>query len=194
MVVSVYVGFWRRFAALLIDLVLMLPLYAALRTLGLGPYVADAVNLVLLCVAYCLFLSSRWQATPGMRVMRVLAVDDALKPLPRGRVALWCAVSVGAVLLVFAPVLSVRPTAEMDAINHKVLEAKLAGKDPVSAFDGYSSQQVADYAHKSEQLRKRAPLSVLLMLLWVGTVVAGKEKAGLHNWLVRVRFVRGKVV
>ncbi len=190
--VSVYAGFWRRFAALLIDLLLMLPVYLLMRNLGLGTYVADLVNLVLITVAYTLFLASRWQATPGMRLMRVMGVDVQHERLALPRIVGWCALSVALILVVLAPMLSVLPTAETDEINKKVIEAKFAGKDPLSVFDGYTSEQVTAYAEHNERLRKRMPITLLLGFAWIATIVVGKQKAGIHNTLVGVRFVKGR--
>lgn len=189
----IYAGFWRRVAALFIDLLLMLPFYVALQKIGFGPYVADAANLLLLCIVYALFLSSRWQATPGMRLLHVAAVDVQHARLGRMQVATWCAVSVVGILIVFAPVLSVTPTPETQEINHKVLEAKFAGQDPLSVFNDYTPEQVAAYAEQAETLRKRAPICLLLAFFWIATIVLSKQKAGVHNVLSGVRFVKGRV-
>lgn len=188
-----YAGFWRRFAALLVDLLLMLPVYVALQKIGFGPYVADAINLLLLCIIYALFLSSRWQATPGMRLLHVAAVDVQHARLDSARVARWCGVSVVGILIVFAPVLSVTPTPQMQEINHKVLEAKFAGQDPLSVFNDYTPEQVTAYAEQAETLRKRTPLMLLLVFGWIATIVLSKQKAGVHNLLSGVRFVKGRV-
>lgn len=190
--VMVYAGFWRRCMALLIDLLLMLPVYLLLREAGLGPYVADAVNLALICVLYCLFLASRWQATPGMRAMRVKAVDETHAPIGKGKAAIWCVASVVGVMLVFAPVLRVKPSPETQAITHKVLEVTMAGQAPETAFDGYTAEQVEAYAMYNERLRQMFPVTLLLGFVWAGTVVVGKQKAGLHNWLVGMRFLKGR--
>ena len=80
-------GFWRRFAALLLNLIYFIPIYSLIGLLVHGGSFLYRV-LVVSCPVVCsvMFLSSRWQATPGKRAfgIYVIRADDG-QPVSKQR-------------------------------------------------------------------------------------------------------------
>lgn len=189
--VSPYAGFWRRAAALLIDLAIGAPVYVVLREAVVQPW-ADSVYLALLCVAYCAFLASAKQATPGMRVMKVYAVSDTGARLSEGRALVWCVASIGALAIVFTPVFLLQKDVDVLAVNDTLMQGKAQGKSPDSIVADVEALTGMPYAEYYGKLYRAFLITVGLAMLWAGTVVAGKQKAGVHNWLVGVRFLEGR--
>lgn len=188
-----YVGVGRRAVALLIDMVLMVPVYVLLMALPFTPLLQEVVYLLLVVLAYAVFLASRWQATPGMRLMRVVAVDAAHEKLSQAKAAGWCAISLMAMAVVCAPVMMIEQPPAAKAITEQAVAATLNGQKAETILGNFSEEDVAAYAAYNERIRKAYPLTLLLGFAWIATVAVGKQKAGVHNWLAGVRFVPGRM-
>jgi uncharacterized RDD family membrane protein YckC len=83
-----YAGFWDRFVAFLLDMLLlvgfMIVLNAAIETVTPNSSAADRLSfaaLLLGCVYFAAFESSPWQGTPGKRLLRIKVVDLHLQPV-----------------------------------------------------------------------------------------------------------------
>ncbi|MEY4761276.1 MAG: hypothetical protein RLZZ200_1132 [Pseudomonadota bacterium] len=105
----VYSGFWRRFAALAVDAVLLVALMLAISEavgwpgLLLREEFAPRLGAFVVSVVYFVgFESSGWQATPGKRAVRIKVTDLSGHRLSIGR-AVWRRV---AELLSFVPFLT----------------------------------------------------------------------------------------
>jgi uncharacterized RDD family membrane protein YckC len=69
-----YSGFWLRVAALLIDFLIMLPVYAVFAILEKQPdlfWIAFLGSVVTGWLYFALFESGGWQGTPGKRLMKI---------------------------------------------------------------------------------------------------------------------------
>lgn len=164
-------GFWRRFASVLIDGMLFMPLSLA------GLYILlvhselyllyMAINLLILAVYYTLMVSSRWQATIGMRVMAVYGVDEHEQKLKHRHTLKWLAISMGFFLLSYLPMFIIVP--------------------PGSSFEEQmKATQTASYWYAML-------FSYVFLFVWALTIGLSKRRVGLHNRLAKVRFLKGRV-
>jgi hypothetical protein len=186
----VYAGFMRRLFALLIDLVLAAPIYFGLRAVVPQLWMADAVYMGFLCVAYGLCFCSLHRATPGMRVMKIHAVDAQGNGLTYARVGAWFGASIVMMLVVFSPILWLQKNVDVMAVNKIITEGTAQGQSPdviMQAFEAKTGMNYTDYLNK---LGTAFVLMLVLAFGWIATIVAGKQRAGLHNWVTGVRFVR----
>lgn len=175
-----YAGFWRRAAALVVDGLLATPIYIALGFVFAG-YGRDVVLTVLMLAAYTWFFASAWQGTPGMKLLKVKAVDDAGSRLSHGRALLWCVANGAALAIIMGGMIYLQVTYDFDAVTAKVQSGDMAGAQELLgmsfvAFYGYTLAAFAVFA--------------VLAIIWALTIALGRQKAGLVNRLCGVRFVR----
>ncbi len=183
-------GFMRRLIALLIDLVLCAPVYFGLRAVVPQLWMADAIYMGFLCVAYGVCFVSRYQATPGMRVMKIRAVDAQGNRLSYGRVAAWFGISIVMMLVVFSPILWLQKDVDVMAVNKIITDGTAQGQSPDAIMAAFEMQTGMNYTEYLNKLGTAFVLMLVLAFAWIATIVAGKQRAGLHNWAAGVRFVR----
>ena len=187
---SIYAGFWRRLASVLIDLVITLPVYVGLRATAEPLWIADAVYVPLLCVMYCYCFASKKQATPGMRIMRVKAVDVQGARLGFGRTVVWCVTSLVVMTIVMSPIYFLQKEIDVRAVNAVMVQAQkqqLSADVVVAEVEALTGMPYDEYYGK---LYRAFLISLGLIMLWIGTIVAGKHKAGVHNVMTGVRFIK----
>ncbi|MDX1974899.1 MAG: RDD family protein [Rickettsiales bacterium] len=188
-----YAGFWRRVAATTIDMMWFSPLYVMMLW-QLGDNSTEIVFILIGLLFYVLAFSSRWQATPGMRLCRVYVVNTSNQRLPPAQSLWWGITSFFGVLVCFAGLFYLETIVDVNAINNLLLtnmdvlyEAQQGIIDPRLSellngmdYDAYQRlSQVALYA------------TIALLVLWSLAIALPKNKAGFHNWLCKTRFLIG---
>jgi uncharacterized RDD family membrane protein YckC len=89
-----YVGFWKRFFAACIDMALYSPLYWGIEeNMGYGSMSAEMIFTAIALFSYAFFFSSKWQASPGMRLMGFHVSDEHGARISYGRALWWGVVS-----------------------------------------------------------------------------------------------------
>lgn len=182
-------GFWRRSAALSVDMLLLLPFYMlAMRYVTVWPAIQLVVTLVPM-VAYVFFLSSSWRASPGMRLMRVEAVGADGQPLSKLRAAAWVLASIFFFLIAFAPLLYVQWW--MHAYDLLPLAAGMqAGMlSPEEFAMEVQARSGLSLMALNGLVVMCSAVSLVLCLIWALSIVISRKKVGFHNWLSATRFI-----
>jgi uncharacterized RDD family membrane protein YckC len=169
-------GFWRRWAACVIDelifgFFLMLPFIALLGPAWILQHIGPYFAFILLCYIayYVLFLSSIYQATPGKWLMSVYIVsaEDQGRLSPAralGRFAVFT--GPGIVMLFIFPFFAGQ---------------LLSGNSPEEARAIFASPIFRD-------IRRVSGLYVLLL---AATIAFTREKTGIHDLICKTRAVMG---
>lgn len=199
-----FAGFWRRLGAHIIDFVVMsvliwLPLWLIVgqKAMEQGS-IAQWVPTLFGIAYYVGFLGSKYQATPGKRLMGVYIVraDDHM-PLDHARAAFRYFVYMGPflVLMAFQPTLAERIKDVPLDEQRQYLEIK----KKMSSFEKITEEEAAFMNRVSSKEKmidtpygKAALLAVLYSMIQACMVAFLKEKTGVHDLLTKTRAVRGR--
>lgn len=189
-----YAGFWRRFCAGLIDLLLFTPFYYGIRFLSGDQHrwIAEGVYFILALLLYGWFFTSKIQASPGMYLMKFHVCDTEGRKLTFLRVMLWnIAVAIGWAVCCAGvmyldynfdinAVLDMMDscTKEKIAVNECNREIETILNIP---FQSFIQLAVASFI-----------MAMFLSLIWALSIVLSPDKAGFHNLLCKTRFVKGR--
>jgi|GEM_PF-5961603 len=181
----VYAGFWRRcFSAVIDSLILLIPISVvnifAWKDVGL-PVVVGFAQLVWLSY-YAFFESSKWQATPGRRLMSVCLVSEKGEPVSLAlcalRYVIWILPCVPYILFLMSPQYI------------KIVEAVVYMKLPSPEARRFLNQSHLDAVL---QMRTTGLIGAGGMLLLTCLPMAfTKQKTALHDMLVKTRMLKGK--
>lgn len=185
-----YAGLFRRFLSVLIDLLIATPLYFLLFASIPNPQLADAVFIALMVVAYTLLFSSRWQATPGMRAMHVMIETVDHRRLSVLRAFGWCMVSALFMAVAFGAMIYLQTRFDLAAIQQKIIEAQQTGNE--ASMQRLEALMGMPYPQFQRLLLMSLAVTGILTLGWIASIIFGRQKAGWHNQLCGVRFVKGR--
>ncbi|NBQ76938.1 MAG: hypothetical protein EBU14_16615 [Acetobacteraceae bacterium] len=182
-------GFGARCMAVTIDGFIVLPLTWATEYLQ-NIALQQTLSMLVLVIYYVGFLGSRWQATPGMRLLKLEMRMADLRAVTHGRAAQWIGMSVLVMLLCMAPlayvfwlIFSVMPLAELQT-------AMQSGTDP-AALIGMIPERLGMSAEAFERTRIYGVLSTLFLLgFWCISTLVMKQQRGLHNLLASTLIVK----
>lgn len=199
-----FAGFWRRMGAHMIDFIVLSILVWLPLWLIVGQEAMQQGSIVqwvptLLGIAYYVgFIGSKYQATPGKRLMGVYIVraGDHM-PLDHARAALRYFIYMGPFLLLmaFQPTLAER----MKDIPLDEQKQYLEIKKKMSNFEKITEEESAFMNRVSSKQTlvdtpygQLALLAVLYMIVQACMVAFTKEKTGVHDLLAKTRAVRGR--
>jgi hypothetical protein len=191
-----YAGFWRRFLAGMIDCALGLPLYYFMI---LHPFYKDhpfALNIfyfALFSVFYTGCFLSPWHASPGMWIMRFQARSRDGNFPGAGRVIGWIIMTWVGWLLCGSGLCYISAHFDLNAVNdlqQSCAEQNLDAKD--------CDDQIADllqmpYESFAAMYHAALIMGCVLAVIWMLSVALSSEKAGFHNAICGMRFVRGRL-
>lgn len=180
-----YAGFWARFGAVTIDMICVMPLYVALLWLDVPTHWIDILGFAVVCSMYLVALSSRFQASLGMYLMRVKAVNLRGEPLSIWDVLRWILASIIMMTIAMGGMLYLYFSYDIEAIMQAV---KRQDMYEVQALAGMSFFQFYGW------LMLSFVWSLVVFIIWSLTVALGKQKAGLHNWACGIRFIKDEPV
>jgi uncharacterized RDD family membrane protein YckC len=190
-----YAGFWRRFAAACIDLLLSTPFYIALRWLLPSPsWLADTVFIFLWLGFYVLLFASPKQGSPGMWMMgfRIVSAKDHAR-ISYGRALWWAASSLAGWLAVGAGVLYLQLRYNLDSISacayarfSPALERQCGGRSLDDLFGTGGLQAFLFWA----MIALGAFFGI--SFIWALSIGLSGEKTGFHNVLCGTRFIRNE--
>lgn len=190
-----YAGFWVRFGAVCIDLLLSAPLYHGLSYLA-GPrgWAGEAVFTVLLILAYPLFFSSRWQGSPGMYLFNIRITDAVGNRISFMRGLNWILTSLVVWLLCFAGVLYLQ--SRFDLIGIAQLELSCFQQNVAFEDCAHEIESAAgiSFASFSALVDAALGLFVFLTFIWALSIALPKDKTGFHNLICGTRFLKGRPV
>jgi len=188
-----YAGFWRRFAAAIIDIISFLPLYY-LVTQIVSDYGHQAIlEVVLTILAYTFLFASPLQATLGTYVMNFHICDKE-----GGRISLkhsffWAVTWAFGSALCLAGVIYLQSNFDIMAIGDLW---KSCGEEQVSDID--CIKEIEDiikipYANFISMVYGALGMWFFMCMIWILSISLSKDKTGFHNILCKTRFVKGRL-
>lgn len=187
-----FAGFWRRAVAVMIDLALSTPLYLLLEGLGTQRWVFEAMYLVVLSALYAAFFAGRWQASPGMRVMRVIIVDTEGRRISHKRALWWVVTSVAGMAIAFGAILWLQTTFDVEKVNEASFAMMAGDISPDQMMAQVEAVVGMPYVQFYGMLVTASVITFLLCLIWMISVGAGRQKAGFHNRICGTRLIVGR--
>ncbi len=190
-----YVGFWVKMFAPVLDVIIFIPLYLAIKMLcgEQHPILGEVAFSVFALIAYGLFFASRWQATPGMRVLNFHACDDHGSRLSYGRSLWWSAISSLGMVLCFSGVIYMQYRFDLVAILQLLrscAEENVRAEDCMAEVENITT---IPYETFYTMLLSSVGLAVFLLLIWALSVALARDKSGFHNLICHTRFVKGRL-
>ncbi|MFZ4126177.1 MAG: RDD family protein, partial [Rickettsiales bacterium] len=151
--------------------------------------IGEIVFTVIIMVFYTVFLSSRWRATPGMRLTKIEAVGADGAPLSKAHALYWCIASSLFACLAFAPILYLNWWMQHYGVMEMIAAMQSGQIDPAT----FSMELQVKTGLNAMQMQGMFIVSLLmtaaLCLVWALSIVLSKRKIGFHNWLAATRFV-----
>jgi uncharacterized RDD family membrane protein YckC len=206
-----YAGFWVRFIAACIDLLVYAPVFVGLRY-GLDriahasgavdasvdyisaqilpsttyQWTVEGVFDVLALLTYAWFLSCRWQGSPGMYVMKFHIGDKDGKRIGFLRAFMWCLTAVIGWLLCFAGVLYMQK--DIFIVKDMLVSCNDQKVDIPDCIPEIEKVIGIPFASYEQLIFAAAGLAVFLYLIWALSIALPKDKTGFHNLLCGTRF------
>lgn len=189
-----YAGFWIRVIAATIDLLLYTPLYLFIKKYCGSNHIIlrEVVFSVIALGSYAYFFSSKWQASPGMLLMKFHVCDEDGNRLSYPRALWWGVVSSFGVLFCCAGVLYMQYYFNISALNELLLscaEENVRTEDCLAEVErliGIPYQTFAMMAGAS------VIMAVFLLLIWSLSVALARDKSGFNNLICHTRFLKGR--
>lgn len=190
-----YAGFWVKVSATIIDLVLSTPFYLGIRLLWgeQHPVLSEITYIALLLCGYATFFASKWQATPGMRIMKVYACDQQGQRLTRSRTITWVVVSSTGFAMCLFGIIYMQMRFDLAAVLQLL---KSCAEENVRIEDCAVEVETLigiPYETFSMMSISSLVLALFLLLIWSLSVALAKDKSGFHNLICRTRFLRGRL-
>jgi uncharacterized RDD family membrane protein YckC len=174
---SEYAGFWRRFLAVCIDLLLSTPVYYGVKALA----------------GQQGFFSSRWQASPGMYVLRFRITDAHGARIGFGRGLYWMATSLVMWLICFAGVAYLQSQFDLYGIAQlrlSCLQQNIAEEECRNIIQ--ESANNISYTAFMLLVYASLGLFVFLTFIWALSIALSRDKTGFHNVMCGTRFFKGR--
>ena len=173
----IYVGFWRRLVAMLVDLLILLPylfvwwIFDALRL----PFIIPALFSVIFTAWYAIYLVQKFGGTPGKLIMGIrIAMLDGSKVTARAAVMRYAVLFCTSTLLALAMAMS------------------------SFSLEGTPSYETLDFIDKQIKLKAVAPawygLVHWLEQIWIWsefiTMLFNKKRRALHDFMAGTVVIR----
>lgn len=191
---SYYAGFWRRFLAVCIDLLLSAPFYYGIKAL-VGPqsWLGEIVFAIVMILAYPAFFSSRLQASPGMFLLKFRITDAEGQRISFGRGVYWIATSLVIWLICFAGIAYLQSQFDLYGIAQlrlSCLQQNIA-EEECRHIIAESANNIS-YTDFMLLIYASLGLFVFLTFIWALSIALPKDKTGFHNLLCGTRFLTGR--
>jgi len=189
-----YAGFWVRFFAACIDMIVYTPFYIGLRYL-LGPtyqWQAETIFAIFALVTYAWFFASKWQGSPGMHILKFHICGAGGERIGFWHALIWGVTSMAGWMVCFAGVLYLQARFDVNAVNQlsfSCVQENIAPEDCNAEI-----QQIIGipYSVFASMMLAASGLALFLCLIWALSIALPKDKTGFHNLLCRTRFVKGR--
>ena len=182
-------GFWRRAAALVLDGIITLPFIGLLKMLG-DVWLELALAMAFYSAYIVVAFGSAWEASPGMKIMRVRIVNGEGTRLGYGGAARWIGSSLIVTLVCMAPYLWFLNFITTHIPMETFVAAQRTGESPaillekVADLEGLPLETMAQYAVMS------SIGTLLLFIFWMLTVAVLPKKRGIHNLFAKTYMVK----
>ncbi len=185
-----YAGFWVRFMACVIDLIVYTPFYLAMKwAAGDHKYWAEGVFMVFALFSYAWFFASKWQGSPGMHVMHIHIQTVDGQRLSWLHAFVWSLVGTIGWVLCFAGIIYLQARFDLEAINNYLNQVATSGQ-PLQLDDPTLHQLTGmDPIDYSTLVLVVVAVTIILCIIWALSVAIPKNKSGFHNVICKTRFI-----
>ena len=169
-----YAGFWIRFFAFIIDMIVLIIITLPLTFLGLSEEVIDWTSMLISVLYFVIFTSSVYQATPGKQLLKIKICSDRFERITIARSFLRCVL----------PLAFFGGTSALMAMFSIDVATSIAGK----TAEGYD---VSDYERGIATIQVTGLLIIhlLSLLIWYGMAGWTKQKTALHDKICKTRVI-----
>lgn len=213
-----YEGFWKRFFAACIDLALYMPVYIGLRYLfdivalhipGLPLTSVDADFAsaasrpseiyrwwfesffgIFALGTYAWFFSSKWQASPGMHLLKFRITDGQGNRISYMRALAWGVTGTFGWLICCAGILYLQK--DIQAVHDMLISCQEQKIDAVDCIPEIEKVIGIPFASFERLMYAAAGLCFFMFLIWALSIALPKDKTGFHNLICNTRFLKGR--
>jgi len=189
-----YAGFWLRFLAAVIDIIVYIPFYygIGLAFNNLSHWWAEGVFFVFALLTYAWFFASPLRASPGMYLLKFHICDVEGERISYLRALMWGISGAVGWSFCFAGVIYLQSRFDIFAVRDLLNSCQtenMAMDDcqreietliniPFASFIGLTYAALA--------------LALFLSVIWALSIALPKDKTGFHNLICGTRFVKGR--
>lgn len=188
-----YAGFWRRFFAAVIDMVIYTPVYYGIHAACRNHGLAEIIFAVVAVVSYAGFFASKFQASPGMLLLNFHVCDVRGGRINFKQALLWNVVAAIGVAICFSGLIYMQYHFDLVAIRDLMLSC---AEENVRMEDCMSEAETSlniPYSTFSTMSVVSLLLAVFSLTIWTLSVALAKDKAGFHNLICHTRFIKGRL-
>jgi uncharacterized RDD family membrane protein YckC len=188
-----YAGFWLRFFAACIDMLIYTPIYYGLQFLlkdFYQPLLSEAIFVILALIAYSVFFASKMQGTLGMYILKFRICDKEGKKISLSRAFYWTLSSAIGWSLCFVGIIYLQIKFDILAINDLLKSCEIHNvtiNECIAEVENITQIPFETFQHLSIVAMTMA---AFLSLIWALSIALPKDKTGFHNLLCGTRFVK----
>ncbi len=189
-----HAGFWVRCVAAHIDIMLILPVYWGIRAVvGYDQLLlAQCFFAVIAIFFYACFFSSRWHATPGLKLLGVHVVDRQGQAVGFSQALKWGIVTTICVVICCGGFLYMQYRFDLYGVLQLLqscYEENVMMEDCLAEVDN-----IIDVPFDTFQimLQGSSLLTAFMLLIWTLSVALTQDKSGFHNLISNTRFIKGR--
>ncbi len=191
-----YAGFWVRFAAACIDMLLYVPFYYGI-VLPFGEehrWWGETAFLAFGLVTYAMFFASKWQGSPGMYIMKFHICTDTGGRVGFVRALFWGITGSIGFALCCAGFFYLQSRFDIPAINDLMKSCKEQNVAIEDCAREVESMTNIPFASFMGLCYASLALALFLLIIWMLSVALPKDKTGFHNLICRTRFIKGRAI
>lgn len=189
-----HAGFWLRCIAAHIDIMLIIPAYWGIRAV-LGYDQLLLVQCIFAVVAiffYAFCFSSKWHATPGLKLLGVHMVDRQGGTVAFGQALKWGIVTALFVVICFGGFLYMQYRFDLYGVLQLLqscFEENVMMEDCLMEVNN-----IIDVPFDTFQIMLQGSsfLTAFMVLIWSLSVALTQDKSGFHNLICNTRFIKGR--
>jgi uncharacterized RDD family membrane protein YckC len=189
-----HAGFWLRFVAGAIDLAIYTPLYIVIRGLFGHNHILMAIIVfdIFAISTYAAFFSSKWHASPGLKLLGIYVVDRQGQFISYGQSLKWGIISAVGFIFCCAGLVYMQYRFDLTGVLQLVRSCKeeqLLLEDCIAEVNNIIDVPFETF---TMMLQAASLLTAFLLLVWSLSVALTRDKSGFHNLICNTRFIKGK--
>lgn len=189
-----YAGFWVRFFAACIDMIVYTPIYYGIMYVcgDANRWLGETIFFLVALITYAMFFASRIQASPGMYLLTFHVCNTEGKRMSFKHAIVWGIVGSIGWIICFAGVLYMQSRFDIYAVNdllRSCSEQNIAMDDCVKEIESLINIPFSTFMHI---LYCSIGLAFFLSFIWALSIGMAKDKTGFNNLICHTRFIRGR--
>lgn len=189
-----FAGFWIRFIAACIDMIIYTPVYYGI-VLAFGDryrWWAEGVFFVFALVTYAMFFACKFQASPGMYLLKFHVCNTHGKRMSFWHAIVWGVVGAIGWIICGAGILYMQSHFDLTAVNdllESCKEQNINSDDCLKEVEGITGIPFASF---TQIIFSSLALFLFLSFIWALSIGLAKDKTGFNNLICHTRFIKGR--